>query len=121
MGLGVGAGANVLLRYACDNPEKVAGLILANPRADQAGEAIGSFFFPPEASFILYFFLSRVCFFLFYFGNSLSLSESIETPSQNSALTTPSYPMKPDCRRFSFFILFCPDEPPPTKIMITIK
>lgn len=38
VGLGVGAGANVLLRYACDHPDKIAGLILANPSADQAGE-----------------------------------------------------------------------------------
>lgn len=38
VGLGVGAGANVLLRFACDNPGKVAGLILANASAEAAGE-----------------------------------------------------------------------------------
>ncbi|CAN0162926.1 unnamed protein product, partial [Ectocarpus sp. 8 AP-2014] len=37
VGLGVGAGANVLLRFACDNPGKVAGLILANTSAEAAG------------------------------------------------------------------------------------
>lgn len=38
VGLGVGAGANVLLRFACDNPGNVAGLILANASAEAAGE-----------------------------------------------------------------------------------
>lgn len=38
VGLGVGAGANVLLRFACDNPDRVAGLILANGSAEAAGE-----------------------------------------------------------------------------------
>lgn len=38
VGLGVGAGANVLLRFACDNPDKVAGLILANGSAGEAGK-----------------------------------------------------------------------------------
>lgn len=31
VGMGIGAGANVLLRFACDHPSKVAGLILMNP------------------------------------------------------------------------------------------
>lgn len=38
VGLGVGAGANVLLRFACDNPDRVAGLVLANGSAEAAGE-----------------------------------------------------------------------------------
>ncbi|CAN0043781.1 unnamed protein product [Scytosiphon promiscuus] len=37
VGLGVGAGANVLLRFACDHPDMVAGLILANGSAEEAG------------------------------------------------------------------------------------
>ncbi|CAM9931799.1 unnamed protein product [Ectocarpus sp. 6 AP-2014] len=37
VGLGIGAGANVLLRFACDNPGKVAGLILANASGEAAG------------------------------------------------------------------------------------
>ena len=41
MGLGVGAGANVLLRFACDNPDRMAGLILANGSAEDAGESRG--------------------------------------------------------------------------------
>lgn len=41
VGLGVGAGANVLLRFACDNPDRVAGLILANGSAEVAGENNG--------------------------------------------------------------------------------
>lgn len=38
--IGIGAGANVLLRFASDHPDKMAGLILANPSAGEAGERI---------------------------------------------------------------------------------
>ncbi|CAM9847557.1 unnamed protein product, partial [Discosporangium mesarthrocarpum] len=37
VGLGSGAGANVLARYASDHPENVAGLVLANCSAEAAG------------------------------------------------------------------------------------
>lgn len=36
IGLGIGAGANVLLRYASIHPSKVRGLILANPTVGEA-------------------------------------------------------------------------------------
>ena len=39
--MGVGAGANVLLRFACDNPDMMAGLVLANGSAEEAGEKLG--------------------------------------------------------------------------------
>ncbi|CAM9749647.1 unnamed protein product [Chrysoparadoxa australica] len=36
VGLGVGAGANVLLRFACDHPEMLGGLFLVSPFAGEA-------------------------------------------------------------------------------------
>ena len=37
IGLGSGAGANVLARFATNHPEKVQALILANPTSGTAG------------------------------------------------------------------------------------